>query len=54
MLKINTLSRKELYDHVWSKPISTLSKEFDLSELELRRKYNKRSTYVELIQYVFY
>lgn len=37
MLKINTLSRKELYDYVWSKPISTLSKEFDLSDLELRK-----------------
>lgn len=37
MLKINTLSRKELYDHVWSIPISTLSKEFDLSDLELRK-----------------
>jgi hypothetical protein len=37
MTKINNLSRKELYDHVWSKPISTLSKEFDLSDLELRK-----------------
>ena len=37
MMKINNLSRKELYDHVWSKPISTLSKEFDLSTLELRK-----------------
>jgi hypothetical protein len=37
MTKINNLSRKELYDHVWSKPISTLSKEHDLSELELRK-----------------
>ncbi len=37
MTKINNLSRKELYDHVWSKPISNLSKEFDLSDLELRK-----------------
>lgn len=37
MTKINSLSRKELYDLVWSKPISTLSKEHDLSDLELRK-----------------
>ena len=37
MTKINNLSRKELYDLVWSKPISTLSKEYDLSDLELRK-----------------
>lgn len=37
MLKINTLTRKELYDLVWSKPVSTLSKEFDISALELRK-----------------
>lgn len=36
-MKINNLTRKELYDHVWSKLISTLSMEFDLSDLDLRK-----------------
>lgn len=36
-MKINDLSRKELYDLIWSKPLSTLSIELDLSFLELRK-----------------
>lgn len=36
-MKINNLTRKELYDLVWSKPISTLSKELDLNDLEFRK-----------------
>ena len=35
-MKINDLSRKDLYELVWLKPISTLSMEYDLSPLELR------------------
>lgn len=37
MMKINNLSRKELYDLVWSKPLSTLSIELDISFLDLRK-----------------
>jgi hypothetical protein len=36
-MKINNLSRKELYGLVWSKPLSTISIEFDISFLDLRK-----------------
>jgi hypothetical protein len=36
-MKINNLTRKDLYKLVWSKPISALSKEHDLSDAELRK-----------------
>ena len=36
-MKINDLFRKKLYELVWSKPLSTISIEFDISFLDLRK-----------------
>ena len=36
-MKEKVLTRKELYDLVWSKPLTTLSKEFAISDVGLRK-----------------
>ena len=39
-----TLTRKDLYDLVWSKSLSALAKEFLISDNSLKtRKYNKQT-----------
>jgi hypothetical protein len=37
MTTSKTLTRKELYDLVWSKPLATLAKEFSYSDTSLRK-----------------
>jgi len=37
-----TLTRKELYEKVWSQPVHTLAKEYGISDVGLKKTYKRR------------
>ena len=43
-MKNKTLSREEVYELVWSKPVTHIAKEIDFSESEIR-KFVKSTIY---------
>ena len=43
MKSIKTFTRQELYDLVWSKPLSTIVKEFDISYSTIKDIYTKNN-----------